>query len=156
MDAIVDGAIGKAGVKTQKPLIGASLRVAIQNSERSIQKGGQCDETDVQRSRIHGFDYDGFEQTVSFFGDCRPPPGEESRVALSYLAWEAVADRLPCEDDIRFINDEAKDYCKDNFICDANKDMCVCPTTPNACGGCPIGKRCDETTCVCVDAPILQ
>jgi hypothetical protein len=160
MDAIVDGAIGKAGVKTQKPLIGASLRVAIQSPAGVCRTNpldaGEVSGSNVPRSRVHGFDYDGFEQTVSFFGDCRPPPGEESRVALSYLAWEAVADRLPCEDDIRFVNDEAKGYCKDNFTCDANKDMCVCPTTPNACGGCPIGKRCDETTCVCVDAPILQ
>ncbi|MCL2625769.1 MAG: hypothetical protein FWD46_02995 [Cystobacterineae bacterium] len=79
---IVGRAIGRAGVRTQKPLIGASLRVAIQNTL------GACDKANVPRDRENGFDYDGIYQTVSFFGNCRPPP-EGSPIAISYRAWEA-------------------------------------------------------------------
>jgi hypothetical protein len=108
---------------------------------------GQCTNTNVPRSRQHGFDYDGIAQTVIFFGDCRPAAGQEVRVAISYRAWEA-SNRLPCENDIRFVNNEAQDFCKGRFTCDFDKDMCVCPAT---CGGCPAETPvCNMQTCTCV------
>jgi len=141
MRRIATRIISRAGVKTQKPFIGASLRVAMDNPENA-----RCDKTNVPRSRQHGFDYDGIEQTVSFFGDCRPPAGQESKVAFSYLTWEA-SNRLPCEDDPRFVNDASQGYCKGLFICDMERDVCVCPPM---CGSCPESKPiCDMEACIC-------
>jgi len=157
VESIVAGAVGKAGVKTQKPLIGASLRVAIDNPNdpeglcRS--EPNEVSGANVPRSRVHGFDYNGIEQTVSFFGNCRPPKGQKRDVALSYRAWEKSTKRFPCEDDIRFVNNPALDYCTGPFICDFDKDMCVCP---EACGGtCKANEQCDAITCSCVAASII-
>ncbi|MCL2259072.1 MAG: adventurous gliding motility lipoprotein CglD, partial [Cystobacterineae bacterium] len=147
MRNIVERAIGSQGVLTQKPLIGASLRVAIGNPERSIEAGGACDGTHVPRSRQHGFDYDGISQTVTFFGDCRPR--NRSLVAISYRAWESSdKQQLPCEDDIYFESDDV-DYCKGPRMCDAEENVCVCPSD---CGGCPQGMRCNSEVreCKCV------
>jgi len=147
MEEIVNRAIGRAGVKTQKPFIGASLRVAI----RTPANPANCNSANVPRSRQHGFDYDGIAQTVTFFGDCRPPAGQESRVALSYRAWEASS-RLPCEDDPRFVNDATQGYCQGRFTCDFDKDICLCPSEPE-CGGCPAEKPvCNIDTCECLPA----
>jgi hypothetical protein len=152
IEAIVDSAIGKGGVKTQKPLIGASLRVAIENPsgvcKTNPDNPNEVSGSNVPRSRQHGFDYDGIAQTVTLFGNCRPEAGLEnpSRVAISYRAWEA-SNRLPCENDVRFVNDEAQGYCTGRFTCDTDQDVCVCPAV---CGGCPdITPICDEKSCMC-------
>jgi len=142
MRAIVDSAIGNAGVKTQKPLIGASLRVAMANPRNP----NACNTADVPRSRKDGFDYDGIAQTVTLFGACRPPDNQQSRVAISYRAWESSEEtRMPCEKDIHFDPDESN-HCKNLFFCDSDKDVCVCP---NQCGGCPEGMVCNPNTCTC-------
>ncbi|MCL2012813.1 MAG: adventurous gliding motility lipoprotein CglD [Cystobacterineae bacterium] len=145
MAEIVDRAIGDGGVKTQKPLLGASLRVAIQHPLNSE----TCDKTNVPRSRQHGFDYDGRSQSVSLFGDCRPAANQDSRMAISYRTWETTHEnRLPCENDFSFDFQEL-DYCKGRQVCDIDKDVCTCPTEPTPCGGCPAGMRCDTKTCTC-------
>ena len=146
MAEIVNRAIGSAGIKTQKPMLGASLRVAIQNPVDA----NNCDKSDVPRSRQHGFDYDGFAQTVSLFGDCRPKANQQSRVALSYRAWEASHEKhFPCEKDIHF-NPDAEGHCEGRFTCDAKQDVCVCPATPAACGTCPQeAPVCNPQTCTC-------
>jgi hypothetical protein len=131
MQNIIDETIARQGVKTQKPMIGASLRVAIREPE------GECRDpndplnvrngSNVPRSRQSGFDYDGIAQTVSFFGGCRPEI--ESPVAISYQAWEAL-DRLPCEDDFLFDPME-EDYCRGLYECSIDQDRCECPPTCN-------------------------
>lgn len=137
MRTVVDRAIASRGVVAQKPFIGASLRVAIQNP------AGECPNPDdplarhgsnVPRSREDGFDYDGIFRTVSFFGGCRPPekgPNSDgtSPVAISYLAWEAL-DRLPCEHDFLFDPTE-EDYCRGLYACNIDEDFCDCPATCN-------------------------
>jgi len=149
---VVDDTIASAGVEVQKPFIGASLRVAIQNPAHPM-PGGNCNKSNVRRSRDHGFDYDGMQRTISFFGDCLPPK-EGSPVAISYRAWNAV-NRLPCQDDILFDPNEI-DYCKGRFVCDEPNDVCICPPAPKACGGCPEGTTCHANTCTCEENPILQ
>jgi len=143
MRAVVENAIGSRGVVTQKPLIGASLRVAIENPM------GACDGSNVPRSRQDGFDYNGIYQTVSFFGDCRP--ARESRVAISYRAWER-SDRepLPCEEDRYF--DQKTLECSGRRTCDSASNTCVCPL-PENCGGCPADQEChtDIKACGCFD-----
>jgi len=145
MKDVVERAIGSRGVKAQKPFIGASLRVAIADPEKPT-----CNKTNVPRSRASGFDYDGMDRTVSFFGDCRPKT--QSPVAISYRAWNSV-DRLPCENDVHF-EPTAPDYCKGRFVCDFELDKCICPTVP-MCGGCPAETTCHEATCTCVSTPTI-
>jgi len=142
MAEIVDDIIGRAGVETKKPFVGASMRVAIQHTR------GECNGADVPRSRLHGFDYDGFAQTVSFFGNCRPPRTQESNIAISYRTWDAI-ERIPCEDDPNF--DEALGACKNHFIC--VDEVCVCPTeTEFMCGSgmCEESEVCDTPECRCI------
>ena len=142
MAEIVRSIISRAGMKTQKPFIGASLRVAIENTENP----DLCDGKNIQRDRKNGFDYDGIERTISFFGACRPKAGMESLVAISYLAWEASS-RLPCEDDPRFVDDESQGYCSGLFTCNLDNDTCTCPAQ---CGGCPAEKPiCRMEKCEC-------
>jgi len=143
MAEVVNRVIGSGGVKTKKPLVGASLRVAIQNPVDPT----NCDKANIPRSRKHGFDYDGIAQTVSFFGDCRPKASQNNRVAISYRAWE-TSNRLPCENDIHF-DASAADHCQGRFVCDIEKDACVCPTEP-MCGGCSqSAPQCMLETCTC-------
>jgi len=156
VESIVEGTIASAGIRTQKPLIGASLRVAINNPQ------GECktdpnDATEVNgshvpRSREHGFDYNGIAQTVSFFGNCRPPEGETRPVALSYRAWETPRERLPCRNDIRFVNDASQGYCRGPFTCDRERNMCVC--LPACDDRCKQDEYCDLTTCSCVSGTV--
>jgi len=147
MRRIVDGAIGRAGIKTQKPLIGASLHVAVQRPSNENSATPLCNGAHVSRSRENGFDYDGIAQTVVFFGNCRPL--NQSRVVISYRAWEASdRDRLPCQYDIHF--DIGKpNYCRDLRACDIENDACVCPANY---GGCPTGTHfvSNVRTCACV------
>jgi len=152
---IMDKAVGSAGVsvKTYKPFIGASLRVAMDNPAGDCRSNpAEANGANVPRSRVHGFDYDGIEQTISFYGNCRPPQNQQSKVAFSYLTWELTPERLPCEDDIRFINDPQEQYCKGNFVCQGDIDMCVCPSL---CGNvCDLHiEYCDDITCVCAGGP---
>jgi len=147
MTQVVDRAIGRSGVVTQKPLIGASLRVAIRTPYRADLSAPACDGSNVPRSRQHGFDYDGIAQTVNFFGNCRP--ASSSPVAISYRAWEASnKEQFPCQNDMYF-DDGDSNYCEGRRICDTSHDVCICPSD---CGGCPPGTHCesDIRSCSCV------
>jgi hypothetical protein len=138
MASVVDSIIGRAGVYTDRPFIGASMRVAIQNSV------GECAKADVPRSRQNGFDYDGIAQTVAFFGNCRPDPDKDSRIAISYRSWDSV-ERSPCEDDENFEWETGE--CKGRLVCDIATETCICPPQ---CGGCPPeASICDMGACVC-------
>jgi len=154
---IMDKATGAAtsvSVKTQRPFIGASLRVAMDNPAGDCRSNpGEASGFNVPRSRVNGFDYDGIEQSISFHGNCRPPQNQQSNVAFSYLAWESTEERLPCEDDIRFVNNPSQHYCMGFFECN-DEDICACPATPNACNGtCQPDEYCDPATCSCLPEP---
>jgi len=146
MAEIVDDIIGRAGMETKEPFIGASMRVAIEHTR------GACNRADVPRSRVNGFDYDGFAQTVSLFGTCRPPREVESRIAISYRTWDLI-ERIPCEDDSNF--DELLGACKNRFVCDIPSDTCVCPANPEpmcGVGACELGFFCETDTCLCINS----
>ena len=139
MQAVVDDVIGRRGIRTLEPFIGASIRVAMQYPLNP----DVCNKANVQRSRQDGFDYDGRYQTVSFFGDCRPDPKKEGRMAISYRAWRNT-ERLPCEEDPRFQAD-APGYCEGLLVC--VDDRCICP--PLCGNACPAGTECKQEACVC-------
>jgi len=141
MAEIVSRSIGAAGIRIQKPPIGASLRVSMDNPMPE----GSCHAANVPRSRQQGFDYDGMAQTLSFFGDCRPQPGQHISVTLSYRSWEASS-HPPCENNPYF-HFSAPGHCHGLFTCDFDTDICICPP---ACGGCPAGMRCDSNICACI------
>ena len=126
---VADRAVDKARVKLQKPFIGASLRVAIENPDdadgQCLSKPGEASGAHVPRSRLHGFDYDGITQTLSLFGACRPKAGTQGLLAISYRSWEAVeGNHLPCERDIYFNPDEA-DFCLGSLSCNFDADICL-------------------------------
>ncbi|MCL2313989.1 MAG: adventurous gliding motility lipoprotein CglD, partial [Proteobacteria bacterium] len=146
MEMIVERVIGRGGLQTQKPLIGASLRVAIERPGNQNPAAPQCNGNQVPRSRQHGFDYNGVAQSVTFFGNCRPENG--SHVAISYRAWEATErTQLPCQYDVHF-DPNAVGYCRDLRSCELSTDACVCPATY----GCPAGMHfvSNLRTCACV------
>jgi len=149
MEQIVDDVIGRAGIRTQWPFIGASVRVAIESTR------GPCpNRAHVPRSRQDGFDYDGYAQTISFFGSCRPS-AQGSDIAISYRTWESF-DRWPCQsDDSGLFDKDEEDFCKGNFVCDFNSDRCICPAD---CGGCLVQgvSECNPNTCTCEDIVILN
>ncbi len=147
MGLIVKDSIASAGYQLLKPPIGASIKIALQ----SVQDATKCTKDDIPRSRVDGFDFDGVNQTISFFGACRPgstgAPG-----AVSYRYWidktpNADSNKLPCEDDVDFDPNEA-DWCKGKLACNLATDVCECPAT---CGG-PApkpGMICDTNRLVC-------
>jgi hypothetical protein len=142
-----------------KPAISTTIKVAF---DPSVVTQGTCTTANVPRSRVHGFDYDGANNTIQLFGDCRPAIGEEGKpIAVSYRYWiEDSADPDgnpdPCAD------------CEDPYIC--VNDQCVCPSScglavvPDGytcntatcaltcladCGGCPGSQECNVGTCTC-------
>ena len=137
MREIVDNAIGSQGIETQKPLIGASLRVAVENPI-----GACANNADVPRSRVNGFDYNGLYRTVNFFGNCRP--NDQSHVVISYRAWETSKEPLPCEEDMYFDRNTLE--CSGSRTCDTASNACVCPSS---CGGCPAGMECNADIRIC-------
>ncbi len=83
--AIVDSVIAASGHRVGQPPIGASLKVAIE----AVENPAVCPTTDdLPRSRTNGFDVDGIERTVSFFGACRPAQPGTTRAAISYRSWD--------------------------------------------------------------------
>ncbi|MCL2314517.1 MAG: hypothetical protein FWC28_04610, partial [Proteobacteria bacterium] len=140
MREIVDNAIGNQGIETQKPFIGASLRVAVEHPV-----GACASNADVPRSRVNGFDYNGLYRTVNFFGNCRPD--DQSHVVISYRAWEAFGNAsLPCEEDRYFSHETLK--CSGSRTCDSASNTCVCPLPAN-CGGCPEEMLCSTDIRIC-------
>ena len=79
---IINSAIASAGYRMQKPPIGASVKVAMD----AVQNGTACNKNDLPRSRADGFDFDGINRSLSFFGACRPASAT-STAAVSYRYW---------------------------------------------------------------------
>ncbi len=84
VDAIVHSAVAASGHRTTQPALGASLKVALEE----VENPALCSTPhDLPRSRTNGFDFDGIEGTVSFFGACRPAQPGTTRAAIHYRAW---------------------------------------------------------------------
>jgi hypothetical protein len=146
MEAIIADAIGNAGYKTLKPPIGASIKVAVD----SVNNPAACTASNIPRSTVNGFDFDGSARTLSFFGACRPA-SEAAKAAVSYQYWiNAVSDPnggVPCENDPNYSPTEP-DHCTGPTLgCNDTGNTCVCK--PNCGGTCSAGTQCDMTACSC-------
>ncbi|MBM4378986.1 MAG: VWA domain-containing protein, partial [Deltaproteobacteria bacterium] len=147
MGLIVDGTIGAVGYKTLKPPIGASIKVAL----GAVQNPGACNAADLPRSRVNGFDFDGINRTLSFFGACKPASGSVS-AAVSYRYWMDTTPNPdgnppPCSQD-PFYDPADPDKCAGRLACNQATNSCECPT---GCGGGtpPAGKVCNSNKYVC-------
>jgi hypothetical protein len=147
MGLIVDSTIGAAGYKMLKPPIGASIKVALS----AVQNPGACNASDLPRSRVNGFDFDGLNRTLSFFGACKPPSGTVN-AAVSYRYWADTTPNPdgnppPCASD-PFFDPVDPDHCQGRLACNQLTNTCECPT---ACGGGvpPPGKVCNPNKYVC-------
>jgi hypothetical protein len=145
---IVDDAIAQTGYRLKKAPIGASIKVAMTN----VLNPAACPTagTDMPRSRQDGWDFDGKNGTLAFFGACRPT--QTSQAAVSYRYW--INNTLlpdgsppPCATDPYFDGSDP-DFCQGNLTCDLNYNQCVCPTN---CGGNPPtpGMVCNSNIEVC-------
>ncbi|MCK5798538.1 MAG: VWA domain-containing protein [Deltaproteobacteria bacterium] len=148
MNLIVKNSIAAAGYQLLKPPIGASIKVALD----AVQDGAKCTKDDIPRSRVSGFDFDGVNRTISFFGACRPGGTTSTPGAVSYRYWidntpGADANKLPCENDI-FFDPNEKDWCKGTLVCNQATDVCECPANCGAPAPKP-GMICDTNRLVC-------
>lgn len=144
INQIVNSVIAAAGHKMQKPPIGASVKVALD----AVQ--GSCTKDDLPRSRVHGFDFDGVNQTISFFGDCRPPSSATS-AAVSYRYWidttpDPSGNPPPCSSD-SFYDPNDPDFCQGRRACNLVTNQCECPSDCG--GGAPPGMVCNPNKLVC-------
>ena len=143
---IVTSAIAAAGYRMQKPPIGASVKVAMQN----VTDMANCNPNDLPRSRMNGFDFDGINRTISFFGACRPA-GAMNRAAVSYRYWIDVTPQPggnppPCVNDPNYDSMDP-DFCRGRLSCNRTTQRCECPQD---CGGNgPVGTVCNTNPQVC-------
>ncbi len=144
---IVNSAISSAGYRMQKPPIGASVKVAMD----SVTDGVACNKNDIRRSRTDGFDFDGINRSLSFFGACRPGTSASS-AAVSYRYWvdstpNPGGNPPPCSTDTTNYDPTDPDFCRGRLACDRTTNTCECPAD---CGGNPPpGKVCDPNKLVC-------
>ncbi len=144
---IMNSAIASAGYRLQKPPIGASVKVAMD----VVENGATCNKNDIPRSRADGFDFDGINRSLSFFGACRPGAGATS-AAVSYRYWidstpNPAGNPPPCITDTTFYDPTDPDFCRGRLACDRTTNTCTCPAD---CGGsAPAGKVCDTNKLVC-------
>jgi hypothetical protein len=172
INAIVDSVISSVGHKTQRPAIGASLKVAV----AEVTDAALCPSpTDLPRGRTNGFDVDGVSRAVTFHGGCRPKSGT-TPVALSYRYWtdrttNANGTPAPCSTD-RYYDAGDEDFCAGKLECNRGTNRCECPadcdgvgapgqvcntdpevcafTCPADCGGtCGTYETCDTAACTC-------
>jgi hypothetical protein len=142
---IMNSAIASAGYRMQKPPIGASVKVAMDVVS------GACNKDNIPRSRTDGFDFDGINRSISFFGACRPGTGA-STAAVSYRYWidstpNPGGNPPPCSTDTTYYDPTDPDFCRGHLACDRNTNKCECPVD---CGGnAPPGKVCDTNKLVC-------
>ncbi|WP_224245494.1 adventurous gliding motility lipoprotein CglD [Hyalangium gracile] len=146
MVAITTETIANAGYKTLKPPIGVSIKVAMD----AVSDPALCLASNVPRSTVNGFNFDGSAQTISLFGACRPP-GSGALAVVSYQSWRnTVSDPnggVPCEDDPNYSPTEP-DHCVGPTLgCNATGDQCVCK--PNCGNACASGTQCNMATCSC-------
>ncbi|MGE6756664.1 adventurous gliding motility lipoprotein CglD [Corallococcus interemptor] len=149
INAIVDSVIASVGYRTLKPPIGASLKVAVAEVADAV----ACPSIgDLPRSRTHGFDVDGINRTVSFYGGCRPKQSGVTQAAVSYRYWidrttKADGNPPPCASDTQYYDPKDPDFCKGKLACNRTTDKCECPAD---CGGtAPPGQVCDTDRAVC-------
>ncbi|RKH36320.1 adventurous gliding motility lipoprotein CglD [Corallococcus sicarius] len=149
INAIVDNVIASVGYKTLKPPIGASLKVAV----AEVVNPATCPSIgDLPRSRTNGFDVDGINRTVSFFGACRPKQSGVTQAAVSYRYWidrssNPNGSPPPCSTDTTYYDPGDPDYCKGKLACNRTTDKCECPAD---CGGtAPVGQVCNTDRAVC-------
>ncbi len=147
INQVVNSAINAAGYKMQKPPIGASVKVALSsvNSLTTCPSPGN-----IPRSRVDGFDFDGVNRTLSFFGGCRPGVGMVEG-AVSYRYWRDTTPNPggnppPCSMDPKY-DPTDPDFCLGRLACDLVTNSCECP---NDCGGgAPPGTVCNTNKLVC-------
>jgi hypothetical protein len=148
INAIVNNAIAASGYKTQKPPIGASVKVAV---DSVLASPNPCNANDLPRSRTDGFDFNGLTGTISFFGSCRPSSISQ-RAAVSYRYWVDATPNPdgnppPCSTDTQFYDPTQADYCKGRLVCNRATNLCECPVN---CGGTPPpGMACNSNRQVC-------
>ena len=146
MNQIVSNSIAAAGYRMQKPPIGASIKVSMD----AVTNAGACNPDDIPRSRVNGFDFDGVNRTISFFGACRPVQGTKA-AAVSYRYWidstpNPNGTPPPCAKDM-FFDPQDPDWCKGRLVCNRGTDVCECP--PNCGAPPPPGKYCNQNRLVC-------
>jgi hypothetical protein len=144
---IVQSSIAAAGYRMQKPPIGASVKVAMD----AVLDGTMCNKNDIPRSRTNGFDFDGINRTISFFGACRPGP-TTTAAAVSYRYWVDTTPNPggnppPCSQDTTFFDPNDPDFCRGRLACNRTTNVCECP--PNCGGTPPPGTVCDTNRLVC-------
>ena len=143
---IMNSAIASAGYRMQKPPIGASVKVAMD----AVTDGAMCNKDNIPRSRADGFDFDGINRSISFFGACRPS-ARTSLAAVSYRYWidttpNPGGNPPPCSTDTSY-DPTDPDFCRGRLACDRTTNTCECPAD---CGGNPPpGKVCDTNKLVC-------
>jgi hypothetical protein len=176
INAIVDSVISSVGHKTQRPPIGASLKVAV----AEVRDPALCPSAaDLPRGRTHGFDVDGVSRAVTFHGACRPKAGT-TPVALSYRYWTDRTPNVngtppPCSTD-RYYAPSEEDFCQGKLACNRGTNQCECPsdcggvgapgqvcnTDPAVCaftcladcgGACGTYETCDTAACTCTCVP---
>jgi hypothetical protein len=144
---ILNSTIAAAGYRLQKPPIGASVKVAMD----SVQDPMACNRNDLPRGRTNGFDFDGINRSLSFFGACRPGSAT-TNAAVSYRYWIDLTPNpggnpAPCSTDTTYYDPMDPDFCRGRLACDRTTNTCTCPAD---CGGnIPPGKVCDTNKLVC-------
>ncbi len=146
VNRIINAAIAASGYKMKKPPIGASVKVAMSQ----VLNGANCNKDNIPRSTTHGFDFDGINQTLSLFGDCRPAAGTQE-AAVSYKYWVDTTPNPggnppPCSMDPFYTTSET-DFCLGKLTCNLQLNVCECP--PDCGGNGPAGKVCNPNRLVC-------
>ena len=153
IDQIIDNTINAAGHKTQKPPIGASVKVVMDG----VTDAANCTTASnglyvLPRSRQNGFDVDGLTGSISLFGGCRPLNPGTTQAAVSYRYWidnstNPDGSPPPCSSD-PYYDPSDPDFCKGHLVCDRASNACECPSD---CGGGtpPANEVCDTNVAVC-------
>ena len=148
INTVVDSVISSAGYRTLKPPIGASVKVAV----AAVADPATCpSNNDIPRSLQHGFDVDGLNRSLSFFGGCRPANPASTKAVVSYRYWrdrttDPNGDVLPCAQDPLYDPNEP-DLCKGTRVCNTQTNVCEC--TADCGSGCGSYQTCNTTTCAC-------
>lgn len=148
IQAIMNATIASAGYRMQKPPIGASVKVAMD----AVLDGAACNKNDIPRSRADGFDFNGINRSLAFYGACRPSTATQ-RAAVSYRYWIDLTTNpggnpAPCSTDTGFFDPTDPDFCRGNLACNRTTNQCECPAD---CGSTnpPPGRVCDTNKLVC-------
>ena len=125
---------------TESP-ISVSLKVAAEGPTVGTCNGSTTDIASVPRSRSEGFDYSAPDNSLVFYGSCRPSASDTGKlVAVSYRYW--VGGDCPAEG----CADTCDPPCVPPFQCEDG--VCVCPADCGI-GGCEEEHHCDLVTCTC-------